>query len=96
MKQFPLIVAFAVCLIGCDSDRRYDYDNGYEAAWDESEEPSWYSSHKYKDGYEQGKIDSAYYDDGYYDGRNNKKCAFPKDPDYMDGYKDGCKDKKMY
>jgi len=33
------------------------------------------------------------YDEGYYDGYNKKKCAYPNDPDYMDGYKDG---KKRY
>lgn len=83
--------AVGLCLVGCDKDSRYDYDNGYEAAWDESAEPSWYSSKEYKDGYEQGKEDAEVYDMGYFDGYNKEKCAYPKDPDYMDGFKDGVK-----
>jgi len=81
-------------LTSCDDNSRYDYDYGYEAAWDGEKEPSRFSSQQYRDGYEQGMQDAAMYDDGYYDGYNKKKCAYPKDPDYMDGFKDGCKRRK--
>lgn len=84
---FLLIIGFA--LAGCGDGDRYDYDNGYESAWNDEKAPSRFSSKECREGYQQGLADAVAYDDGYYDGYNNKRPAFPKDIDYMDGYKDG-------
>lgn len=96
MKRVPylllLIIGFA--LSGCGDGNRYDYDNGYESAWNDEKAPSRFSSTEYSEGYQQGLEDGAAYDNGYYDGYNNKRPRFPKDIDYMDGYNDGKKDKK--
>ncbi len=80
-----------VLVTGCDSNNQYDYDNGYESAWNEEGEPSRFSSQNYREGYEQGQQDAAVYDDGYYDGYNRKKPEYLNDIDYMDGYKDAKK-----
>ena len=83
-------ILLGVCLAGCDSDQSgSNYDNGYEAAWNEEGEPSMFSCNGYREGYQQGLIDAAMYDEGYYDGYNKNRPKYPKDPDYMDGYKDG-------
>jgi hypothetical protein len=91
IKPLLLLPLIGVCFAGCDSNSGYDYDNGYESAWEGEGAPTSFSSQKYRDGYEQGLQDAAMYDEGYYDGYNKKKCAYPSDPDYMDGYKDGKK-----
>ncbi len=82
---FPLL---GFCLVGCDSNSGYDYDNGYEAAWESEGSPTRFSNQEYRDGYEQGLQDAVMYDEGYYDGNEGKKPKYPKDIDYMDGYKD--------
>lgn len=83
IKYFlPIIIA-----LSCTScDQSTPYDNGYEAAWNGENEPSWFSSSDYKDGFEQGAQDAYMYDLGYYDACNHKSAKYPKDPDYMDGY----------
>lgn len=86
-----LLLIIGLFITGCDSNSGYEYDNGYESAWNEEKAPTRWSSKEYKEGYEQGLQDAAMYDEGYYDGYNKKKCAYPNDPDYMDGYKDGKK-----
>lgn len=85
------LLAIGIFFFGCENDRKYDFDKGYEAAWNEENEPTRFSSQEYIDGYEQGLDDAAMYDEGYYDGYNKKVARYPKDFDYMDGYKDGCK-----
>ena len=87
LRQIVLVLAVFFCVTGCNGSR--EYDNGYEAAWDGAEEPSWYSSKEYKEGYEQGKEDSEVYDMGFSDGYNDEECVYPEDPDYLEGYKDG-------
>ena len=68
---------------------RYDYDSGYEDAWEGTKRSG--KSQEYYDGHEQG-LDDAFMDDmGYYDAKSGKNAKYPKDPDYMDGYKDGSK-----
>lgn len=86
-----MLISVGMLFCGCGSDDRYDYDKGYESAWDGDDKPSMFSSKNYKEGYRQGQDDAAMYEDGYYDGYNKKKARHPKDPDYMDGFKDGCK-----
>lgn len=81
-------------LFSCENTDAYKYEKGYEAAWNVANEPSWYSSKEYKNGYEQGQQDAEYYDMGFGDGYDKEKCIYPKDPDYMDGYKDGVKRRK--
>ena len=98
MKGFSCFVLMSIGLLlcSCGNDDRYDYDKGYEAAWNGENEPGYLSSKKYGAGYQQGIEDAAAYDDGYYDGYNKKKARYPNDPDYMDGFKDGCKSRKYY
>lgn len=98
MKSFSCLSLIAIGLVwyGCGSNDRYDYDKGYEAAWNGEDEPGMFSSKKYGAGYQQGLEDAAAYDDGYYDGYNKNKARCPKDPDYMDGFKDGCKNRNYY
>lgn len=86
-----IVPVFSLLLTGCDGNSGYDYDSGYESAWEEGSAPTRFSSQQYRDGYEQGLQDAAMYDEGYYDGYNKKRCAYPNDPDYMDGYRDGKK-----
>jgi hypothetical protein len=84
-----LLLSLGFTVASCGDGNRYDYDKGYESAWDDEKAPSRFSSKEYHEGYQQGLEDAAAYDDGYYDGYNNKRPRFPKDIDYMDGYKDG-------
>ena len=87
-----IVIGFGVS--SCGNNSGYEYDNGYEAAWNEDGEPTMFSSKDYREGYQQGLEDADVYDEGYYDGYNKKKSKYPKDHDYMDGYKDGKKDRK--
>lgn len=91
IKSLLLLPLLGVCLVGCNSNSGCDYDNGYESAWEGVSAPTRFSSQQYRDGYEQGLQDAAMYDAGYYDGYNKEKCAYPRDPDYMDGYTVGKK-----
>lgn len=90
--MFLIAVALGLSLMGCDSSNQYD--KGYQAAWEGEQEPtSFWSNSKFKEGYEQGINDAYMYDEGYFDGINGHKPKYKKDPDYMDGFKDGIKNK---
>lgn len=86
-----LCVGMGFILSSCDSNNQYD--DGYESAWNGEAKPSLFSSRKYKNGYEQATADAEIYDDGYYDGFNGHRPKYSKDPDYMDGFKDGKQNK---
>jgi len=97
--KFPdcfLIAIVGLCAFGCNDRSKYkSYDKGYEAAWEGEEAPSSYwASNDEKEGFEQGANDAWMYDEGYYDGTNEKRPKYFNDPFYMDGYKDGEKDKR--
>jgi len=85
--SFLTLICLGLCFSGCDTDR-YDYDEGYEAAWNEENPPSRFATDEYRVGYQQGLMDAAMYDEGYYDGYEKNRPKYPKDPDYMDGYYD--------
>lgn len=68
------------------------YDQGYESAWEEEDEPSSWASRDLKEGYEDGLNDADAYDEGYYDGANEHRPKYLDDPFYMDGFKDGKED----
>jgi len=93
MKWMPLLLLWFACLLlsGCDDSSQYD--TGYEAAWNDEDESSWFSSKEYREGHEQGVADAEMYDLGYYDGVNGHRPKHSKDPDYMDGFKDGKRNK---
>jgi hypothetical protein len=88
-KNLFLLLLMSFLLASC-GDEQSQYDKGYDAAWEDEEEPSsiWDSQQK-KDGYEDGLYDSDMYDDGYQDGIDNKSPKYLEDSFYMDGYKDG-------
>ena len=44
-----------------------------------------------RDGYQDGLDDADMYDEGYYDGKNKHKPKYFNDSFYMDGFKDGKK-----
>jgi len=79
----------------CGNSDRKDWDSGYNSAWEDEEPPSsfWDSKAK-KEGYELGRAETDAYDDGYYDGKNGHGPKYTKDAFYMDGYKQGKKDKR--
>ena len=81
-----ILAIFTICLSSCENN---DYDNGYESAWSGYKSTSIFSSKETCMGYQQGLEDAATYDDGYYDGYNNKRPQHTNDYDYMDGYNDG-------
>ncbi len=86
------VILFGFC--SCNSDNQGTYDKGYEAAWNgESASTSRWVSEQEKLGYEEGLDDASMYDEGYDDGHDGKRPKYAKDPFYMDGYKDGKKDK---
>lgn len=89
-----ILIVMGIALCSCENDDKYSYDKGYRSAWNGEDEPGLFSSKQHKTGYQQGLEDAAAYDDGYYDGYNKKKARCSKDPDYMDGFKDGCKKRK--
>ena len=90
-----MVFAFGFFLKGCGKSSRYDYDKGYDAAWDGEEAPSSYWASKEENyGYEQGIEDSWMYDVGYDDGYKGKRPRYFNNPYYMDGYKDGKKDER--
>ncbi len=91
LKNYLWVLILGFVLSGCESNSGYDFDNGYEAAWNGEKAPTRFSSQEYHNGYEQGLQDAAMYDEGFYDGYKRKEPKFPKDLDYMDGYKDGKK-----
>ena len=86
------LIIFLVLFSGCDGGRQCDerqYDEGYDAAWEDEVEPSSFSSQQKKDGYEDGLYDSDMYDEGYDAGVNKKKPKYWDDDFYKDGYKEG-------
>lgn len=91
------IIGIASCYLfsGCSNNDRRDWGNGYNSAWEYDKAPShFFNSKAKKEGYEQGRVDVDAYDEGYYDGRNGYGLKYTKDLFYMDGYKQGKKDKK--
>lgn len=89
------IAAIGLYMFGCDDSRKYEnYDKGYEAAWEEDDEPSSWASKEEKEGYENGLDDAWAYNTGYDDGYDDKRPKYFNDPLYMDGYKDGKKDRR--
>lgn len=89
--QIVLLLTSVIYLSSCNNSED-QYQNGYEAAWDGITPSSW-SNNKFREGYEQGLDDAYIYDEGYFDGKNGKRPRYFKDPDYMDGYKDGKRNK---
>jgi hypothetical protein len=82
-------------LSGCGNSDRKDWDSGYDSAWEDKEAPSSFWDTKAKrEGYELGRADADAYDEGYHDGRNGHGPKYTKDAFYMDGYKQGKKDKR--
>ena len=86
------MISSGLSFVGCE--RRNDYDDGYEAAWNGEDEPSSWSSREKKNGYQEGVEDSCLYDEGYHDGLKGKKPKYFNDTIYMEGYKDGKEDRR--
>lgn len=86
----------SLCFLpGCGNSDRKDWDDGYESAWEGEEAPdSFWDSKAKKEGYEYGRADADAYDEGYYDGVNGHGPKYTKDAFYMDGFKEGKKDKR--
>lgn len=93
-QSISTIIFWVICLCSCSSENWRKYDKGYEAAWNQEPAPSsiW-TSNEEKQGYADGLEDMKIYDEGYDAGYEGKRPKYPKDPLYMDGYKDGKKDK---
>jgi hypothetical protein len=70
----------------------YDYDQGYEDAWDGASKKG--TSQAYRDGYETGQDDACLNDMGYDDAKKGKAAEYPRDPFYMDGYNEGSKKRR--
>ncbi len=86
-----LLGVIGLSLASCDSNNQGNqYDSGYEAAWS-GESKSSFSSGQFGEGYEQGLADAYMYDAGFDDAADKRGPKHPRDPDYMDGYKDGKK-----
>jgi len=93
MKKF-VFVGF-ITLMSTFTVLNANYDKGYDAAWEGEDEPSsFWSTQSEQEGYEQGQEDAWLYDEGFYDGLNKKKPKHLNDSFYMDGFKDGKKDRK--
>ncbi|MEG0287048.1 MAG: hypothetical protein RSB82_04895 [Victivallaceae bacterium] len=91
MRTSIFVVLLVMSLTACNNDTN-QYDSGYEAAWDGKKEPSsiW-STKNQRNGYQDGIADAHMYDEGYYDGKNKHKPKYFNDVFYMDGFKDGKK-----
>lgn len=91
MKIEIFAILFALGLSACSNDANH-YNTGYKAAWNGEEKPSSVWSTKQQiDGYQDGLDDADMYDEGYYDGKNKNKPKYFNDLFYMDGFKDGKK-----
>ncbi len=66
------------------------YDDGYRAAWNGQGIGNFANTEQMR-GYQQGLDDVWMYDEGYDDGKNNKRAKDPKNEDYMEGYQDAKK-----
>lgn len=87
-----LTALFGLC--ACSATDEDKYTKGYEAAWEGEDAPSsTWTSKEEKEGYAQGLEDAEMYDEGYDDGYGGKRPKYSKDPFYMDGFKDGKKEK---
>jgi hypothetical protein len=91
LVSYLSVAILSLCMVGCDNGNQYD--KGYEAAWHRDNKPR-FCSKEFEQGYQQGLDDGHAYDEGYYAGLNKEKPEYPKDPDYMDGFKDGQKRRK--
>lgn len=73
-KLIKIIVVIAVISIFyffCGNSRAYEYDKGYESAWNGEKAPSsFFTSKEEKEGHEHGLDDVWMYDTGYYDATN--------------------------
>ncbi|NGX38109.1 MAG: hypothetical protein K1000chlam2_01281 [Chlamydiae bacterium] len=90
--SYFLMIILGLFLVSCSETSKYD--NGYEAAWEGEEEPSWFASKKAKEGYDNGLEDAWTYDTGYEDGYKGKRPQFFNDPLYMEAYRNGKKEKE--
>jgi len=92
-SSIACLMILSLSLIGCDSSNKYD--NAYEAAWDGENAPtSIFASKEEIKGYQDGLEDSNAYEDGYFDGWNEKRPRYLNDQFYMEGFKDAKQDKK--
>jgi hypothetical protein len=91
MRTTIFALLLVMSLTACNNDTN-QYDSGYEAAWNGEKEPSsiW-STKKQRNGYQDGLEDADMYDEGYYDGKNKHKPKYFNNAFYMDGFKDGKK-----
>lgn len=85
------LLGLLVLLFGLNSSSG-SYDDGYESAWEEDDEPPSHASSDFREGYEDGLHDRNEYDDGYYDAKYDRSPSDWYDPSYRDGYKDGLND----
>ena len=87
---FFMVLFGLLCLSGCgNSDEKWE--KGYENAWDGFESSSFWTSKEEQEGYEEGLSNSSSYDEGYDDAIDRKKPKYRNDLFYMDGYRDGKK-----
>jgi hypothetical protein len=100
MKGFFYVFLAIVCWNLFFGDRKNGYDNGYDDAWSGKSLTGFFKRHQkeYVQGYEDGSDDArmfdmgydAYmFDMGYDDAVSGKRVSYPHDIDYMDGFKDG-------
>ncbi len=88
MNILTMCVFLLSALFFTSCDEFSPNDQGYDDAWGDKK-PGLFSSSSYKRGFEQGQADADMYDMGCYDGYNENPCAYPHDPFYMDGFKQG-------
>ena len=99
-KMFESSICYFVMLLGltlagCEDKDRYQYDKGYEAGREGTTKPSSFlSNREFNQGYEQDTSDAHMYDEGYDDGFDGHKPRFTEDFEYMDGFKDGKRERK--
>jgi len=95
MKEDIVWIPLAIiCFFtGCGTGSGEDWDKGYESAWEQESEPSRWASESQKEGYECGQADCEAWDDGYYAGINGRRPVYLDDDLYMEGFKEGKKDK---
>lgn len=89
-----LVVGGLYYFFGCSETKHQKYDKGYESGWEQEGNPSKWSTKEEKQGYEDGLDDAWAYDSGYDDAYNGKGPAYKNDAFYMDGYREGKKDKR--
>ena len=92
-KSSIFIVIFGILFFSGCTENQNDYDKGYDGGWDGKNAPSYWATEKEKKGYQDGLDDSDMYDEGYDDAIEKKKPKYFNDDFYMDGYKEGKKDR---